>query len=89
MGTIIIDRLSKLGPQDCITAYCGNWRCEKHSSGVDLDIPALMARYGDLPLLGLGTRFRCQACGHRPAEIRMGWRLPSGTGRGWVNVSEG
>ena len=76
MGAITIDRISKLGPQDRITAYCGDWRCPKHSGGLDLDIPALMAKHGDLEIASLPGRLRCTACGHRPGEIRLGWTLP-------------
>jgi hypothetical protein len=78
MGAIVIDRLSKLGPQDSITAYCGSWRCERHSRGVSLDTVALQAQHGDLAISDLPGRLRCSVCGHRPAEIRLGWSLPPG-----------
>src|SRR3546814_12264731 len=73
---ITIDRLSKLGPQDTLSAFCGDWRCPKHSAGVVLDIPALVARHGDLEIGRLPWLLRCSLCGHRPAEIRLGWSLP-------------
>ncbi|WP_193368053.1 hypothetical protein [Pelagibius marinus] len=82
-------RLSDLSPHNYVAVYCGNWRCPKHSAATILDIEVTIARYGDLPLLDLGARFRCQACGHRPAEIRIGWGLPEDQARSWVNVSEG
>lgn len=84
MGAIIIDRLSKLGPQDVITAYCSDWRCPMHTRGRDLDVVALRARYGDLELAHLPGRLRCSACGHRPGEIRHGWCMPAAAGVGWV-----
>lgn len=85
MGAIIIDRLSHLGPQDVITAYCGNWRCPRHSRGTALDPGPLRARHGDLAISGLPERLRCGLCGHRPGEIRLGWTLPDRHQKGWGN----
>ncbi len=84
-----LQRLSHLDPQNYVTVYCGNPKCRRSSAGEFLDIAATIERYGDLPLLDLGARFRCQACGHKPAEIRIGWGLPKGQAGGWVNVSKG
>ena len=58
------------------------------SQGMLLDLPATIAQYGDLPLLDLGARFRCQGCGYRPAEIRIGWGLPESQARGWMELRE-
>lgn len=81
MEPVIIDRLIELGPQDRITAYCGDWRCPRHCGDRNLDIPALIAKHGELELAALTRRLRCTACGHRPGEIRYGWRLlQRGTG---------
>jgi hypothetical protein len=86
---VTLQKLSDLSPQNYVAVYCGNPKCQRGPAGVFLDIPATIARYGDLPLLDLGSRFRCQACGHRPAEIRIGWGLPEGSARGWVDISKG
>jgi hypothetical protein len=88
MQRIVIERLSDLGPRDWIAVYCGDRRCPRHVGAVEIDVAAIIARHGDLQLLGLGRRFRCGLCGHRPAEIRHGWRLPSAAGVGWVTPGE-
>ncbi len=80
--------LSDLEPQNYVAVYCGNPKCRRRAAGTLLDVSATIAQYGDLPLLDLGGRFRCQACGHRPAEIRIGWGLLEGQIRGWMNVSK-
>src|SRR3546814_15182521 len=77
MDSIVIDRPSKLGAQDRVTAYCGDWRCPRHSGGVEIDVPAMMALHGDLEIAGLPGRLRCSVCGHRPGAIRLGWTLAS------------
>src|SRR3546814_5482343 len=76
MDSIVIDRLSKLGPQDRVTAYCGDWRCPRHCGGVEIDVPAFMAKHGDQEIAGLAGKLRCPTSGYRPAEIRLGWSLP-------------
>ncbi|MPZ11101.1 MAG: hypothetical protein GEU89_12965 [Kiloniellaceae bacterium] len=52
--------------------------------GVFFHMAALIARHGDVPLQGLGGRFRCTLCGHRPAKTMLGWHLPPATAEGWV-----
>ncbi len=79
----MISRLSKLDAQQCITLYCNNPACRRHSAGEGLNIVATIARHGDLPLVGLGQRFRYSLCGHRPAESRLGWVLPPAAAQGW------
>lgn len=89
MRRIVIERLSDLDPRDWIAVYYGDCRCSRHVGSVELEIPAVIARYSDLPVLRLGRRFRCSLCGHRPAETRCGWRMSAAAGVGWVTPAEG
>ncbi|NIA72366.1 hypothetical protein HBA54_27640 [Pelagibius litoralis] len=86
---VSINRLSDLGKTQYIAVFCGNWRCERHSMGVDLDIPATIKRYGDLEIMKIGqTIDGCDLCDdreRRPWEIRIGHRLPKSQARGWVS----
>lgn len=61
----------KAGPDWMPWAYC---RDELHCGhNVRLDLPALIARYGDMPSDRFRMRLRCSKCGGR-ARLVIGWK---------------
>jgi hypothetical protein len=65
---VLIRTLADLGPRDRLDAHCH--RCRRSRQ---LDVLALLAAYGPVPLDQLRRRLRCARCGARwPAVIR-GW----------------
>lgn len=56
-------------PKTSVWAWCGApFPCWHHAA---LDLPAIIDRYGDMPLDELKRRLRCTGCGWRPADISL------------------
>ena len=62
-----IETIGDLEGQHTLTASCD--ACQRYTN---LDIPALVARYGaHLPIAKLKARLRCDQCG-RPGNVTIG-----------------
>jgi hypothetical protein len=65
---IAVSTLTDLRPRNRLDAFCT--RCH-HSQR--LDVQALAAWYGPLPLARLRQLLKCGQCGARQPEIRLSW----------------
>ena len=62
------ERLADFKDDNDIYAYCDNQRC-RHKAR--LDLPALIATYGNLTIPALRSRLKCKVCEGRDISISL------------------